>query len=151
MTHRLLHVYESLSAWLACHPYPPTVRELARACGLSYGNAHEYLIDLRNLCLAGCGIWRGHYRLLRGRLVSPYSRGLCPGLLAGGRAMCRECDCCHEPDHGACDEFVIGLNFHCVYCDHAEGCHPGDGPMHNGPIWPVRRRGRKSKEYHESV
>lgn len=51
MTHRLLHVYESLSAWLACHPYPPTVHELARACGLPHGDVRERFVDLRGLRL----------------------------------------------------------------------------------------------------
>lgn len=50
-----------------------------------------------------------------------------------------ECGCCHVPDYGACDEFERGANGRCVYCDHGESCHPGQGAFHNGPLWPVRR------------
>jgi len=53
--------------------------------------------------------------------------------------MCDQCDCAHVPDHGACDVFEQGMNGRCVYCDHDEGCHPGQGPLHNGPLAPVLR------------
>lgn len=49
------------------------------------------------------------------------------------------CGCCHVPDHGACDEFVQGFNGRCVYCDHGDACHPGQGEFHNGPLWAVER------------
>ena len=53
--------------------------------------------------------------------------------------MCDRCSCAHVPDHGACDVFEQGMNGRCVYCDHAEGCHPGHGQFHNGPLAPVER------------
>lgn len=51
--------------------------------------------------------------------------------------MCDKCACCHVPDLGACGEFVEGYNGRCVYCDHDEGCHPGEGLIANGPLWPI--------------
>ena len=51
--------------------------------------------------------------------------------------MCQSCDCCHQPDHGACLTFRAGMNRRCVYCDHAEACHPGPGPLANGPYGPI--------------
>ena len=53
--------------------------------------------------------------------------------------MCDQCDCAHVPDHGACDVFDQGMNGRCVYCDHDEGCHPGHGQFHNGPLASVER------------
>jgi len=55
-----------------------------------------------------------------------------------------ECECCHVPDYGACSTFERGMNGRCVYCDHAEACHPGNGPYHNGPLGPVPRPGHKT-------
>lgn len=49
------------------------------------------------------------------------------------------CGCVHDPDYGACDGFEAGFNGRCVYCDHGEGCHPGTGMYHNGPLGAVRR------------
>jgi hypothetical protein len=46
------------------------------------------------------------------------------------------CGCCHETDYGACADFEAGMNGRCVYCDHGEGCHPGAGPLANGPLGP---------------
>ena len=41
------------------------------------------------------------------------------------------------PDYGACADFEAGRDpAFCVYCAHGEGCHPGTGPMHNGPLHP---------------
>lgn len=54
-----------------------------------------------------------------------------------------ECGCAHVPDYGACNEFTKGFNGRCVHCDHAEGCHPGDGPYHNGPLGPIPRSGHE--------
>lgn len=51
--------------------------------------------------------------------------------------MCDRCECCHVPDHGACRTFEAGFNGRCVYCDHAEECHPGAGPLANGPLEPI--------------
>ncbi len=53
-----------------------------------------------------------------------------------GRAivMCDNCECCHVPDHGACDTFVQGRNGRCVYCDHGKACHPGTGAAFNLPL-----------------
>ncbi len=45
-------VYEVLSCWQACYPYPPTLRDLARACGLaSIGSLWLHLDRLRGLGL----------------------------------------------------------------------------------------------------
>ena len=52
----------------------------------------------------------------------------------------RCCECCHYVDYGACDDYRIGMNGRCVYCDHDKSCHPGRGDLHNGPLSPVRRR-----------
>lgn len=52
-----------------------------------------------------------------------------------------ECGCSHAYDDGACDDFEAGMNGRCVYCDHGEECHPGDGPFANGPLGPIRIRG----------
>jgi hypothetical protein len=54
--------------------------------------------------------------------------------------MCNNCDCCHVPDYGACDEFEEGANGRCVYCDHAKECHPGSGKLFNGPLSPISRK-----------
>jgi hypothetical protein len=51
--------------------------------------------------------------------------------------MCEVCECAHLPDYGACSEFEAGMNGRCVYCDHAEACHPGKGSLANGPLWPI--------------
>lgn len=52
MTHRLLHIYETLCIYLPTCPYPPTVREVTRLCGLSsYGNMYAYLKRLREMGL----------------------------------------------------------------------------------------------------
>ena len=51
--------------------------------------------------------------------------------------MCQNCKCCHLPDHGACRTYERGMNGRCVYCDHAKGCHPGKGPLANGPLEPI--------------
>lgn len=48
------------------------------------------------------------------------------------------CGCCHYPDYGACRDYEKGMNGRCVYCDHGEQCHPGDGPLANGPLEPQR-------------
>lgn len=53
--------------------------------------------------------------------------------------MCAKCACCHAVDYGARDTFEAGMNGRCVYCDHAESCHPGTGMFHNGPLEPVSR------------
>lgn len=52
--------------------------------------------------------------------------------------MCDKCECSHSADYGACSGFVAGFNGRCVFCDHAELCHPGVGPVANGPLSPVR-------------
>lgn len=52
--------------------------------------------------------------------------------------MCAKCACSHGFDFGACRTFELGANGRCVYCDHAEGCHPGAGPLANGPLGPFR-------------
>jgi SOS-response transcriptional repressor LexA len=45
-------VYEVLCCWQVAHPYPPTLRELARALGLrSFGSLWEHLDRLRDLGL----------------------------------------------------------------------------------------------------
>lgn len=44
------------------------------------------------------------------------------------------CGCCHSTDHGACQTFEKGANGRCVYCDHGEGCHPGDPDRFNTPL-----------------
>lgn len=51
--------------------------------------------------------------------------------------MCERCACCHVPDYGACRTFERGRNGRCVYCDHAERCHPGTGRLANGPLVPI--------------
>lgn len=48
--------------------------------------------------------------------------------------MCDNCQCSHVPDLGACPTFEQGSNGRCVYCDHAEGCHPGDSDHFNTPL-----------------
>ena len=48
--------------------------------------------------------------------------------------MCDKCECSHEPDNGACLDFEAGMNGRCVYCDHAEACHPGTGEYFNLPL-----------------
>ena len=53
--------------------------------------------------------------------------------------MCDRCACCDAVDYGACDFFVAGMNGRCVYCDHAENCHPGTGEYYNAPVAPVKR------------
>lgn len=60
--------------------------------------------------------------------------------------MCDKCNCCHVPDYGACDEFVEGANGRCVYCDHAELCHPGVGKYFNGPLKTYERDGGKMEK-----
>jgi len=57
-------VYEVLSCWQASKPYPPTLRELTRACGLrSWGSVWEHLDRLRAL---GLVTWEdGMVRTLR--------------------------------------------------------------------------------------
>lgn len=52
--------------------------------------------------------------------------------------MCDKCECSHSVDYGACSGFMAGFNGRCVFCDHAELCHPGVGPVANGPLSPVR-------------
>ncbi len=52
--------------------------------------------------------------------------------------MCDKCDCAHIHDNGACRTFERGGNGRCVYCDHDETCHPGEGPYANGPLEPMR-------------
>jgi len=44
------------------------------------------------------------------------------------------CNQSHSSDYGACDSFGIGGNGRCVYCDHAESCHPGSGQTFNTPL-----------------
>ena len=51
------------------------------------------------------------------------------------------CGCCHVPDDGACDKFEASMNPKmCVYCDHGKECHPGKGPMMNGPLHSYDRK-----------
>lgn len=45
-----------------------------------------------------------------------------------------DCGCSHHPDLGACTTFEAGMDGRCVYCDHADYCHPGIGPWANGPL-----------------
>lgn len=46
------HIFEVLNCWQASRPYPPTVRELTRACGLrSWGSVFGHLERLRGLGL----------------------------------------------------------------------------------------------------
>jgi hypothetical protein len=45
-------------------------------------------------------------------------------------AMC--CEHCHVPPAPSCPTFEAGMNGRCVYCDHAEQCHPG--PNLSGPL-----------------
>lgn len=37
------------------------------------------------------------------------------------------CGSSHEPPDPACRDYLEGRNGRCVYCDHAEECHPGPG------------------------
>ncbi len=50
-TARLVHVFETLCCFVACRGYPPTVRELAQACGRSASNTFDCLKRLRALGL----------------------------------------------------------------------------------------------------
>jgi hypothetical protein len=47
------------------------------------------------------------------------------------------CECSHYPDLGACRKYISGANGRCVYCDHANYCHPGKGEFANGPLAPI--------------
>ncbi len=52
---RAWQIYEVLQCWLDSRSYPPTIRELAVACGIrSYSNVHLYLGRLRE---AGLVTW----------------------------------------------------------------------------------------------
>jgi repressor LexA len=55
VSYRALQVYEVLQCWLASHGYPPTVRELAAACGLRSGSTVH--LCLRRLRAAGLVTW----------------------------------------------------------------------------------------------
>lgn len=57
--------------------------------------------------------------------------------------MCDKCACSHAFDHGACDDYELGRNGRCVYCDHDEGCHPGEGEFFNQPLSVGVRRGHE--------
>ena len=48
--------------------------------------------------------------------------------------MCDKCACSHAYDHGACDDYELGRNGRCVYCDHDEDCHPGEEKFFNQPL-----------------
>jgi SOS-response transcriptional repressor LexA len=64
LTHRMLHIYETICAWRSCYGVSPTIRELTAACGLrSHGSMYITLCEMRE---RGQVIWRpGMARTLR--------------------------------------------------------------------------------------